>query len=235
MSRKMLKGGSKNDIDKAVDFFTKTKEFTQESKETAKRKFDALRNPSNKAFVDNVKNVINIAFETAGIYDLNTEFTNDSQAEQFVENKLNPPPPVPIKSELERGGEDALNVNMDATKQSRLSDVILGEIGFTKTAEGSFTPTEGDRPPNRGENQKKFIISKSSEINEALKQEGIKEQVKGQNQGAITDYNKAMGAAKDYLDGFEFTEITGGKRSRRRRSKTRSRRTKNKRKKQYKR
>ena len=148
------------------------------------------------------------------------------------------PPPVPIDPALtegvgREGGED---VNPDVSQQSRLSNVDLGEIGFTKSDNGTFTPTEGDRHPNRGENQKKFIISKSEEINKALKQEGIKERV---DQGAITNYNTAMEAAanKGYLgEGFVRTPILqGGKRSRRRRSKTRSRRTKNKRKNQYKR
>lgn len=154
------------------------------------------------------------------------------------------PPPVPVepaltegvgrKEDVERGGEDALIVNLDAPKQSRLSDVNLSEIGFTKSDNGTFTPT-GDRTPELGKNQKTFIISKSKEIKDALADVAIKERV---NSNAIGEYNKAIeeAATKGYLgEGFVHAPITGGKRTRRRRSKTRNRRTKNNRKKLYKR
>lgn len=251
MSRKMLKGGNKNEIDRAVDFFTKTEVFTQKSKETAKLKFDALRNPINKDFVDDkVKDAINIAFKAVRIYDLNTEFTDDKQAEQFVENKLNPTsltlPPAPVDSaleseleleaELEEGDGErqaaAPPVVPVARQPEKLSDIDLNGIGFTIDENGTFTPNP-DRTPDVGENQKKFIISKSSDINKALGEADIRKRV---DQGAITNYNDAMKNATQYLEPeFKFTEIQGGKRTRRRRSKTRSRRTKNNRKKLYKR
>ena len=119
---------------------------------------------------------------------------------------------------------------------NKLSDITLdGDIGYTKSADGTFKST-GARTPDIGAKQKAFIIKKSEQIKDALTDVAIKERVKGQNQGAITNYNTAMEAAKGYLeDGFTPIAIQGGKRSRRRRSNTRNRRTKNNHKKLYKR
>jgi hypothetical protein len=169
-------------------------------------------------------------------------------SEYIQSKKVNPDelPPAPTISsssvprpqeELLAGGGETPELSVDSNQEvlqqpKKLSDIDLNEIGFAKTAEGTFTPN-AERTPELGENQKNFIISKSSEINKALGEADIRKRV---DPGAITNYNDAMKNATQYLEpDFKFTEIQGGKRTRRHRSKTRNRRTKNKRKKQYKR
>ena len=131
-------------------------------------------------------------------------------------------------------------LDMNASKSTQLSPKKLsditsddGDIGYTIDEVGTISKKDGKPDPDRGKNQKAFIIKKSEEIKTELDKPAIKQRV---NSDAITNYNDAMTAAQSYLrEGFTHTTIQGGKRSRRRRSKTRSRRTKNKRKKLYKR
>jgi hypothetical protein len=97
MSKPMIIGGSAEEVVSAINFFTKKNDFNDKDKATAINKFKML--VKNKALVDNlVKKTINDAFVNVGINNLNMDFSDSKQAEQFVTNKLNPPLPIPPAS-----------------------------------------------------------------------------------------------------------------------------------------
>jgi hypothetical protein len=100
MSKPMIIGGSAEEVVSAINFFTKKKDFNDKDKATAINKFKML--VKNKKIVDDEKKgTINAAFVNVGINDLNMDFSNSEQAEQFVEKKLTistpPPPPPPVE------------------------------------------------------------------------------------------------------------------------------------------